>query len=143
MAEGDTIPPDDHVGIHCQPSKLDVDVVQPSLFLPRLGSDAYLSCAWFEHTKCATRSEQIEEVCRQMVECSNPRTVRRSHKLALLNVGKSKTRVFERLEIEIRFLHHPEEGYESHSGIHGIDVNMGEISMELAELCSAEPVILP
>ena len=143
MTEGDSIPPNDHVGVHCQPLRLDDDVVQPSLFHPRLSSDEYLSCAWLEHTKCVTRNDQIKEVCRQMVECPDSRTVRRSHKLALLNVGESKTHIFENVESDLDFLHHPEEGYESHSGIHGIELNMDEIAMELAEICWAEPVILP
>jgi len=144
MAEGDQIPESDHVGIHCQPLQMLDGEPEPSLFEPRLdNSETYLSCAWLEFAELPNRPEQIKEVCRQMVQCPWSRTLRKSHKLALLNVGESKIRIRQIVESDLEFLHHPVTGYESHSGIHGIEAEMDSISMELAEICWSEPVILP
>lgn len=142
MSEGDKLPADDTLAIHCQPSKMGVHgVAAPPLFQPRIGEDDYLSGAWLEQTGLKKRTDQIREVCRQMNE-SGFRTLRASHKLALLLVSSAQDTVRTKIEYELEFIHHPRPNYESHSGIHGIEQDSENISVELAETCKMALVIL-
>lgn len=141
MPEGDAIPDTDTFGVHCQPSKMDNSVASPSLFLPRIGRDEYLSGAWMEYSGFSSTADQIREVCRQMID-SEFRKVRASHKMALLGVAVARGNVLDRIGYNLVFLHHPMPDYGTHSGAHGIEQDQVAIAEELAELADTVPVVL-
>jgi len=140
MTEGEILPPDDTFAIHSTPLKMPDGVAQPPLFQPR-DDDDYLSGAWLEGTELRDQQDQVREVCRQLKE-SKSREVKANHKFALLNVGNAQESVKSRCKYELDFIHHPLPIYTSHSGIHGIEQDAHNISVELSEICFMEPVIL-
>jgi len=133
--KGDSLPATDTLGKHCQPKELEqgedengtvISIgVLGSAFIP---DEDGLSMGWLEYYK-GDRDSQLS----QLIEClSAQRTVRKSHKLALIKIQNLiATGIRNHKNIEVK--HDPLTGYESHSLITGYDSNDSEL-MEMIAL---------
>lgn len=68
-------------------------------------------------------------------ELKQIRVVRRTHQLAILNVGKAKE-IGERRESDLRIAHSPIPGSPSHAEISGIPLRAKILQQELADVAS-------
>jgi hypothetical protein len=106
--KGELIPRTDHVALHCQPSDFEVD---PSGSLGGLKIDAFrvdedgISVNWVQYIS-GTFEECIDRVTRLLASL---RTVRRTHRCAIINVGEIHM-VGENHEKSIQVVHDPLEG---------------------------------
>ena len=137
--KGDIVPPNHTIGIHCQPKDLMQDEdetgkivpigVNASVFEP---DDDGLSVGWLEYFE-GTSEFQMSKV----IDCMKVRAVRKSHRLALFNVGQV-LKCGEQVNIEIEVSHDPQDKYECHSLITGYDSSktelMGLIALEVMSL---------
>lgn len=137
--KGDLIPQNHTIGLHCQPSDLmqeenDAGIivsvgVNASVFEP---DDDGTSVGWLEYFN-GTTEFQINQV----INCMKVRTVRKSHRLALFNVGQV-LKCGNQLGIDIEVRHDPQDNYECHSLITGYDSTktelMGLIALEFMSL---------
>lgn len=142
--KGDRIPSDHTVGKHCQPNELvqEEDAygnlvatgVRGEAFIP---DDDGVSVGWLEQHE-GSREQQI----RSMVSCmQSSRTVRKSHRLALLSVGVI-SECGSKTGYDVWVEHDPAAGFDCHSLIVGIDPKRKEL-MELiaAEILSLEVML--
>lgn len=118
---GNPIADTDHVVRHCRPSYVDNGRVSGEAFKPRLidgKPEEYVSVLWLEHAHPTDLATQLEIV---RAELAAIRSVKASHKLAMLNVGSTKSQV-EKQSLDQRVLgfHHEPINPKcpSHSGIY-------------------------
>ena len=113
---GDPLPDDDHFAHYCSPRQIDDDG-RPAAhaFLPR-ESEEYLSANWLEYFG-VPRAAAIE--CVRDALGKKNFTLRRSGRLAVLNVGTAKKAARDAGNETLCVDHQPEEGDPSHSGIGG------------------------
>jgi hypothetical protein len=127
------LPDTNHVARHVQPGALDEDQRPgPAAFQPR-ETEPYLSVQWVEHFGSISDRETVIPLVRQAL--GRQRTIRKSHKIAVLNIGESKRHVTKNSDRRIRFEHLPIEPDDlGHAGIFGID------SLYIAELLTEKIV---
>lgn len=96
------IPDEHHVARHCQPTSIREDGTPgPGAFIC---DDADgISCNWLEYFS-SERAQQVSEV---RAALAAQRKIRRSHKLAILNVGVARRGAFERLGQQIAIVKDP------------------------------------
>lgn len=130
--KGDRLPSDHTIGKHCQPNELvqEEDAngnlvatgVRGAAFIP---DEDGVSVGWLEQHQ-GTREHQI----RSMVSCmQSSRTVRKSHRLALLSVGVI-SECGSKTGNDVWVEHDPVDSFDCHSLIVGIDPEKEEL-MEL------------
>lgn len=112
---GDPLPDNAHVAHYCSRGQIDDDG-RPAAhaFLPRK-SEKYLSANWLEYfgVPHATAIECVRGALGKKL------TLRRSGRLAVLNVGAAKKAVRDVANETLSVEHQPEEEDPSHSGIGG------------------------
>lgn len=138
--KGEQLPEDHTVGKHCQPKEMVIEEaadgtlipvgVQSSAFLPDANG---VSVGWLEQ-HAGNRNQQIRSMANCM--CSY-RTVRKSHRLALLPIS-AISRCGKLRGAHLWVEHDPIEGYDCDSLICGIDPN----ETELTGLIAAEVLVL-
>jgi hypothetical protein len=126
--KGDLVSPAHTIGLHCQPNDLMQEAddagkiipigVNASAFEP---DDDGASVGWLEYYE-----GPIESQIAQVVECMKVRKVRKSHRLALFNVGQI-LKCGTQLGINIEVSHDPLDNYECHSLITGYDSTKSEL----------------
>ena len=124
---GDQLPETDHVAYYCSSSKID-DRGLPSAraFLPR-NHEQHLSVNWLEHFG---EPNQPRAVARVRLVLANKMTIRRSGKLAVLNVGEVKNAARRAGNTTLGIEHRPEPCDQSHAGITGY--SSGDLVVGLA-----------
>ena len=115
------IPDNDHVARYCKPSSVEDGVISATAFMLREEiREQYLSVNWLEYLDVADRATEIRTL---QTLYSNMLTVRANARIAVLNVGNTRTQV-ERDSPDtrvIRILHEPIEPNDmSHSGIYDL-----------------------
>ena len=111
---GPQIPDDDHVVHLCSGGSIDPAgrVTSTAFFLKDKAE--YVSVNWLEFLRLPTRIEEIAEVRRILMEKV---TLRRTGRLAVLNVGRTKQKIRTESKQEIQVTHYPEPNDPSHSGL--------------------------
>src|SRR5260370_34483177 len=109
------VPSDDHVLRHVTASAIDGDFVDPSAYrlktLPGGTMEEGLSVNWAEYFKKATLAETVPLVVTALE--GKGRTIRRTHKLAGINVGRAVAAASA--YVAIRFIKDPEPKDPSHA----------------------------
>lgn len=140
MAEGDLLPNSSVFGIACSQSRLNPHTgnAEPVAFRLKEGHE-YVSGGWLDI--CGSdATEQIKEFCRQLRE--DGFKVTENYKIARLLVGETVSAIEEILKHKLKFIHHPDDSYECHSGMHGTEYLGVLVEEELAELAVTLPVEL-
>lgn len=111
---GTQIPIKDDVVRLCSGGSIDTNgrVTRTAFFLK---DHEYVSVNWLQLLRLPTRIDEIVEIRRVLV--AKGLKLRRSGRLAVLNVGQTKQNVREKSEQEVQFSHYPEPNDPSHSGI--------------------------
>jgi len=107
------------VARYCGGSRITEDGrVSGTAFLPR-SDETYLSVKWLEYFTTPNRQEQIDEVRKTL---SKKLQLGLTAKIAVLNVGETKSAVMAATEGQIRIFieHKPELDDPSHAGICGL-----------------------
>lgn len=142
---GDRIPDQDNVARMCKHSDFDKGQIQAPAFFLKSGDNS-LSVNWLEFLNCQGRESELVELRRIY---STKLKVRRSHKIAVLNVGEIREKVQEgtKYERNVEILHDPIENEKdpshndpSHSGIYGLEPD-DELIAEL--IIETNPEIYP
>jgi len=141
MAEGDHLPPQNTFGIQCGMRQVNQTTgkAEPGAFR-RKENHPYVSGGWLENCASSSQPEQIKEFCRQLVDFK--RTVTENNKIAVLGVQEVITTIGEGFGLNVKFVHHPEDFYECHSGMYGADYLGTLVEEELAELADTVSVVL-
>lgn len=128
--KGDMLPDTDHVTRLCGGAQLNEDGrPEGYAFLLKPG-ESFLSVNWVECLGLDNREQQIAEVLRVL---STKRKVGSTARLALLNIGNSKSAVREGTTdgLNIRYVHEPDTDTPidpSHSGIYDLPISEGDIT---------------
>ena len=113
------IPDEDHIARLCSFATLDeAGEVQASAFVLR-EKDSSLSVTWLECFDCVNREDKIIETRKVLSEKLN---LKPSAKLAVLNVGETKSSVSMANGCAIKILHEP-TGNPCHAGINDLPRN--------------------
>jgi hypothetical protein len=142
MADGDPVPDDHHVVRYCKNTQVDGNrALGPAFQLEATHTE--LSVNWLERLSvAATRNEQLR-IARDAM--ATTMTLKRNGWLAVL-----QTRQFTSLTecsgtaLTLVILHHPVEGNDGHSGVHGLpeiaSALATEVGLALAQRVT-EPVV--
>lgn len=134
---GDQLPSEDHVARYCKPTWVDGDL--PTVAAFENHNDApHISVNWLEFFGVVGREEQVAKV-RQAFNFKSY-TLRRNGRFVVVNVGAATERVKDTIKKGISFLHLPEDGDESHSGIFGYSSQDLAVALELRDLVSEADV---
>ena len=139
--KGSTIPDEDHIARYCGFGTLDEDgKIGATAFMLRKDENE-LSVDWLEFLSCSNREDEIIEI--RKVYTSN-RSVGTKAKIAILNVGKLRQNVREKLEKkpdyqELQVIHDPLANRPSHSGIHNMKHEDNTIPKLLTEVVIDSP----
>lgn len=130
-----SIPAEDTLGRHCQPKDFDfalsdtsnkpLPLIHHTAFIP---SDDGLSTVWLEYFQGVAIQQQISACVEQI---KNNRTVRASHRLALVNVGDLQS-CGKHFASSIDAVHDPQQNFACHSLVLGIDPEQSELLNLLA-----------
>lgn len=107
------IPDGDHVVRLCSGGSIDKGRVTRTAFF--LKDQEFVSVNWLEFLRLPNRIDEITEVRRVLV--AKRLALRRTGRLAVLNVGRTKQKVRTESKQEIQVNHHPKLDDPSHSGI--------------------------
>lgn len=128
MAEGDPIPPEDHVARYCKPSTVQDGVIGSTAFEIQPGDD-HLSVNWLEHFVAGDFGERLERVRDAFAEKGY--ALRPNGRFAVLNVEA----LIEKVKLrDVRVLHWPDGGDQSHSGIFNYSSDDLQVALDLQSL---------
>ena len=92
--------------------------------------------------KCGdTRVSQIGEFCRQLLSIDFRLT--ENYRIAVLGVDESIDEIRTLYRRDLRFIHHPDNAYDCHTGMYGTGTEGLVVEEELAELASTYAIELP
>lgn len=120
MVPMEPIPGSDHVTRHCGPKRLDENDWPTAEAFYRDEGEKSISVNWLEETGADTLNNRLDAV---RAELASYRTIRKSHRLAMLNVGDALAALQREKQLAVGFRHEPEPGKPTHSGIHGMGVH--------------------
>lgn len=141
--KGDRIPDSDHVVRHCSGRSVDGGHVMALAF--ELKEHEYLSVNWLEYFGVISREAQVDAVWHEL---QNYLTLRKSGRLAVLNVGDARAVIESELSLKLTVSHEPEDDDgrpmgESHCGIYGYTDSDPFVAVLLAGLVLAlHPTVL-
>lgn len=133
MAQGDQIPDTDHVARYCSHNTLN-EVGEPTGLAFRVKTnEPFLSVNWLEHTNGTDTTTQVAAV---RIALGKTLTLKKSGKLAVLNVGETRDYVAQNSFDTRRLLvaHEPEENNQHHAGIHNLEASDDIIADLIAEV---------
>ncbi len=138
---GTPLPGADHVARYCKPTALQDGIPLPEGFIPR-NREEYISVNWLEYfSGTRNKSEQVERIRKNIQESGSLRLAA-SGKFAVLNVGKTKERIFDAMRISLAIEHRPLKDNPSHGGIRydrSIESD-NQIAFELSRLTNREDI---
>jgi len=134
MAEGDTLPSSASFGIICSQSRVNQATgnPEPPAFRLKKGH-AYVSGGWLELCGSNT-ADQVEEFCDQLKSAGFKIT--KNYRIAKLLVEETISEIEALHNQTLEFIHHPDDSYNCHSGMHGTNGFGVLIEEDLAELAS-------
>ena len=120
--KGDPLPDSNHIARYCKPTTAPDGQIQATAFFLR-PDEPSLSVNWLEYLNCSSRKLEITEM--RSIYASKFRRVGANARIAVLNVGKTRQRVFTESEDRrnIDVLHDPmldDPPDPSHSGIYNM-----------------------
>lgn len=127
---GNRLPQTDTIARHCSPRKLSEDGQRPLIAAFLLNEHDHLSVNWVEFFGGCDREEQLSALRDAL---GKHRTVKESHKLALLRVSSIITLNYDH-QWDLSVLHWPIENDPSHSGIFGFGDDPMIVSEALSNL---------
>ena len=133
MAQGDQIPDTDHVAHYCPPSALNEAGKPTGLAFRVKTEELFLSVDWLEHTNGTDTTTQVAAV---RIALGKTLTLKKSGKLAVLNVGETRDYVAQNSfdTRRLRVAHEPEENNPHHAGIHNLEASDDIIADLIAEV---------
>ncbi|MYD98671.1 MAG: hypothetical protein F4X98_14980 [Gammaproteobacteria bacterium] len=143
MVEGEHLPRSDHASRYLSSSRLVDGLPRATAFTRAEGDTCPISVNWLEQLKEPDRESEIGRVR----EALAPKlTMTKRGRIVVLNVGDAIAAVEDTSSCVISFVHEPEEGDDSHAGIHGYPDEDKEqellISTTLKRLIAADDVYL-
>jgi hypothetical protein len=138
--EGEPIPHRDHVARYVSPSKYVNKVLDWSALLPRPQDNGEGSYNWLENLGNGTLQELIEHLRSALTTLR----ISKNGTFAVLNVGRAISGMRDSVDpsIELRFVHTPKPGNESHASMFGLDHTMESAGVLLNGLCDIFPTSL-
>ncbi|MDA2927173.1 hypothetical protein MYX78_08070 [Acidobacteria bacterium AH-259-G07] len=119
--KGDFVPDTDHVSRYCSRSRLTEEGKVTAAAFQLKEHEQSISVNWLEFLSQPNRQAEIAEV--RKVLTSNRITLRRTGRIAVLNVGETRNHVYSATHPDskdLHILHDPLPNDSSHSGIFGV-----------------------
>ena len=131
--DGESIPDSDHVARYVSPSKYVNKMLDWSALLPRAQDNGEASYNWLEHFGNGTFQELIVRLKASITKL----TISKNGTFAVLNVGRTISQMSSASEpsIQLRFIHTPRPGIDSHASMFGLDHLNESAGVLLNALC--------
>lgn len=134
--DGEPIPDGDHVARYVQPTKYVNKMLDWSALLPRPQDYGEASYNWLEHFGNGT----VQELIGRLKASITKLTISKNGTFAALNVGLTISRMSaSQPSIQLRFIHTPKPGIDSHVSMFGLDHLNEPAGVFLNDLCETFP----
>jgi len=135
--DGQPIPAGDHVARYVSPSKYVNKVLDWTALLPRPQDNGEASYNWLEYLGSGT----VQELIARLKASLTTLTVSKNGTFAALNVGRTISRMSSACEpsIQLRFIHTPRPGNDSHASMFGLDHLNESAGALLNDVCETFP----
>jgi hypothetical protein len=134
--DGDPIPESDHVARYVRPSKYVNKVLDWSALLPREQDNGEASYNWLEYLGNGT----VKELIALLKASLTTLTISKNGTFAALNVGRTISGMKSAQPgIQLRFIHTPLPGNDSHASLLGLDHLNEAAGTFLNDLCETYP----
>ena len=134
---GDQLPDADSVSRYCRPRTLEDGRPKPSAFHLRPGEE-HLSVHWLEFFGAPSQALAIERVQATMTNAGF--SLARSGRFSVLEIGRTKRLVREKLKVDLSVEHLPVGDDPAHAGIRGYTQADRAVAAYLADLVTEDDI---